>query len=167
MVKLFRSKDFQYMKVLSVSGKRLGYVNDILIDFHKGLVKGFSISTQGIGSKNKCIFIEDVISINKVILAKKVSEATYLSFKSIKDIEIYNVNGEIIGVLEDLLVDSNGVFIKGLMVASGLIHKLLYGKDIILPSNCILGEDSIYHYANIKKIKLKTLPHQMSTQVAP
>lgn len=157
---MYRTKDFDYMKVLNTTGKKIGYIKDILIDFHASKVVGFLISPLSLFSKKQTVFMENVISINKVMIIKGNNKQSFICFKDIKDIEIFNLNGEMLGVLEDILIDSYSFTIKGLIVASGLIHKLLHGKNIILPSNCILGEDFILHHIEENKINLISIPHK-------
>ncbi len=161
---MYRTKDFVYMKVLNTTGKKVGYVKDILLDFHRSKVVGFLISPLNLFSKNQRVFMENVISINKVMIINGNSNDKCICFKEIEDMEIFNLKGEMLGVLEDILIDSYSFTIKGLIVASGLIHKLLYGKNIILPYNCILGEDFIVHHLEESKINLKSLPHKSNQE---
>lgn len=156
---MFRTKDYEYMKVLDTQGRKIGYVKDVVMDFHNSVIKGFVISTNSLLSKNQCVLTDNIVSINKVMIIKNTDKCSFMCFKDIKDMEVFNLQGEMMGVLEDMLIEPYNFNIKGLIIASGLLHKLIYGKNIILPINCILGEDLIIHFGDDKRIKFKTIPH--------
>lgn len=63
-----------------------------------------------------------------------------------------------IGVVEDILVELESFSIKGLVVSTGFIDKILKGKHVILIKETILGEHNILFYGN-EKLCLKSVPH--------
>ncbi len=162
---MYRSKDFEYMKVVDPSGKSLGSVKDLLIDFHNSELKGVQISSMSLFSRSQQVQVKDIISINKVMIVNGISKGDFLSFKILKDMEVYNGRGELLGVIEDLLIDKRTFSVNGIIISSGLIHKLIYGKSIILPKSCILAEDFLIHIGDERRIKLLSLPHKGRKEV--
>jgi uncharacterized protein YrrD len=156
---MFKTKDFYLLKVYDMRGKYLGIVDDIYIDFFKGKIEGFFISNYIFFSKRNFVKTCDIISLEDVIIARKLSEKVGLSFKSIKDMEIKDKKNIIKGVLEDLIIDKENLEIKGLIMSSGIFDRIIKGKEILLVKNCLLGESFILHYGN-GEVRLKTLPRR-------
>ena len=65
---VYRSKDFTLMDVIDVNGKRLGYINDLLIDFSKRKVTGFNISSSSFLKKDLNVMIDDIVSYNSTMV---------------------------------------------------------------------------------------------------
>ncbi len=157
---MYRAKDFQYMKVVNVKGKTLGYINDVLIDFHNNLVKGFSVSSLNLFKKNQQILVENIIAVDKIMIVNEFSKDYSIPFREIRDLEVYSSRGILIGVIEDIIIERKSYEIRGILISSGLIHKLIEGKSILIPSKCILAEDYIIHYDTDSKIKFYSMPHK-------
>ena len=157
---MFKTRDFYLMKVFDIKGKYIGLVSDLNIDFYNGKVLGLFISNYRLFSKKNYIAIQDIVAFGDVITANNISENKGLPFRKIKDLDIYDMNNVMKGVLEDILIDPKDFSIKGLVVSSGLFDKMLKGKEILLIQNCILGEKNILYNGN-NNIILKTLPHNV------
>ena len=157
---MLRKKDFEYMKVLNVEGKKIGTVKDICIDYYNSKIVGFYMSKNGIFNRNCIIKLENIVTLDKELIIKGTSKAPCLLFSEIKDMEVINRNGEIIGVVEDILIDPYNYYIKGMIVSSGIIDKIYKGKNIILLEESILGDESILYLGN-ENVSLKTLPHNI------
>lgn len=156
---MIRSKEFLLKNVYDIRGKKLGVVEDLYIDFFKGIIIGLKISTHAFFSKKNCVFIDDIISIDKEILVKELKEGTGLRLQEVKGMDIIDLNGNLKGVVEDCIIDEVGLTIKGLVVSTGLIERLLKGKEVILINECILGEDYVLYVGN-KNVTLKSMPRK-------
>lgn len=160
---MLRSRDFHLVKVYDLKGKYLGVVDDIALDFYNGIVTGFMISSISILKKNNYIKVEDIISFQECIIvkgSKKVNIKEKLCFKDIKYIDIVNMTNVMIGVLEDLVIDSYDFNIKGLIMSSGIFDKMIKGKEIINIKGAILCDKYIL-YSGGKSVVFQTLPHNL------
>lgn len=152
------------MKVYDINGKYLGVVQDIAIDFCNGILKGFIISSFKLNKKRNYIDIEDVISLENVIIAKKVIKFEGLRFKELYSIDVLNDKNILKGILEDLIIDEKTFEIRGLVVCSGVFDRMFRGKEILLIKHCILCESYILYKEN-HKIKFKTMPHNLGVNI--
>ena len=150
--KMFKWRDFYLMKVYDSKNKYIGVIEDISIDFNKGIIEGFTISPASIIRKHTFVSSESITSIDKVMKG--------LKFKEIKFLDIINEKKVLIGVLEDLIIDKEKFSIKGLIISSGIFDKMFKGKEIITLKHCVLCDDYIL-YKGSERIKLKTLPHDL------
>ena len=157
---MFKWRDFYLMKVYDSKNKYIGVVEDVSIDFNKGIIEGFTISPASIIKKHTFVSSDTIVSIDKVMRIKETSKFKGLKFKEIKFIDIINANNKLIGVLEDLIIDKEEFSIKGLIISSGIFDKMFKGKEIITLKHCILCDDYILYNGN-ERIKLKTLPHNL------
>lgn len=157
---MIRSKDFYLKKVYKTNGKKVGVVEDVCIDFFNGKLVGFKVSTHNLFSKKNYVAKEHIISVGENIIISEIQEKKGLCFEQIKDIEVIDIKGKIRGTLEDLIIDSENYDIKGIIVSSGLIDKVIKGKQIFLLNDCILGEEYIL-YRKKENISLKIMPHNM------
>ena len=159
---MLKTKDFYLLKVYNIRGKYLGIVDDIYIDFYNGEIKGFFISNYFLFSKKNFAKVDDVISLEEVMIVKELSEKEGLSFKSIKDIDIKDKNNVMRGILEDLIIEKKDFSIKGLIMSSGIFDRIIKGKEILLLKNCVLGEDFILYYGS-DEVRLQSLPRKRKT----
>ncbi|NRV36354.1 uncharacterized protein YrrD [Clostridium beijerinckii] len=74
--------------------------------------------------------------------------------------EVIDTLGNVKGVLEDIIIDIQDYSIKAIVISSGLVDKMIKGKQIILLNRCILGEEYILYTGN-EGVMFKTLPHNM------
>ena len=157
---MLKTRDFYLMKVFDVNGKYLGVIEDISIDFYLGTVKGYIISSFSFYKKKNYVEIEDVISIEDVMIIKRLLKFKGLRFKDIKYMDVINENNLMKGVLEDLIIDKKSFEIKGLVISSGVFDKMYKGKSIILIKYCTLCEKYILYNEN-QLISFKTMPHNI------
>lgn len=157
---MLKSKDFYLKTIYNDKGKKLGVVEDMYLDFYNGKIIGFKTSSSGILSRNSYIDINDVITIGEDILVYKAGRGTGLGFKSLKNMNIIDINGSMKGVLEDLIIQEYSYTIKGIVISSGIIDRLIKGKEILLLNECILGDEYIL-YTGKNNISFKTMPHNM------
>lgn len=158
---MIKTKDFDFMKVLDLSGNYLGYVKDIWIDFNKGSIAGFIIRCKGLFSKEKVVSKEDILYVSEFIIVKSLDHRACLSFKDIKSMDIVDRQGNIIGILEDILIDIESFEIKGVIVCSGFLDRVFNGKRVLLIKDMMLGEDNILYFGNNESIAMSSLPHKI------
>lgn len=162
---MFKTKDFYLKKVYDINGKKIGVIQDIYIDFYGEQIVGFEVSNLSFFSKKNYISIDDVIEIGEDVVASNLKIGSGLKFRNIKDMDIVDTGSTVKGVVEDLLIDVKDYSIKAIVVTSGLVDKMIRGKEIILLNECILGEDYIL-YTGKRGILFKTMPHNMNNYEA-
>ncbi|WP_066894004.1 PRC-barrel domain-containing protein [Clostridium nigeriense] len=159
---MLKTKDFYLLKVYDIRGKYLGVIEDIYIDFNKGRIQGFLISNYLLFNKRNFIKINDIISIEDVIIIKELNKKEGISFKTIKDMDVKDRNNIIKGVLEDIIIEEKDFSIKGLIISSGIFDRIIRGKEILLPKDCILGEDFILYFGS-NEVKFQSMPRKKKT----
>lgn len=157
---MFKTRDFYFKKVYNVKGKKIGIIEDLYIDFHLGKVLGFKISNSLLFSKNNYVDMQDVVDIGEDLIIDSIRKGSGLTFKEVKYLEVIDTFGNVKGVLEDIIIDIGDYSIKAIVISSGLIDKMIKGKQIILLSKCILGENYIL-YSGSEGVQFKTMPHNM------
>ncbi len=156
---MFKSKDFIFMNVVSVDGKKIGFIKDLLIDFNKGKVIGFVISPYKFFHKNLSVLKEDIIYFNKHMVVKKVEKNKYLCLHSFINMDVIDKCSNVFGMVEDITFSCDTFEIKGIIVSSGFITNLLRGKRIMLINELILGEENILYIPNCDESCFKSMPH--------
>lgn len=160
---MLRSKDFYLKDIYDTRGKKIGIIEDIYMDFYNGRITGFKSSGSSLFSKKNYIDIEDVIEIGKDVIVYEEHEGNGLSLKLLKNMDVIDINGSIKGVLEDILVDDYNYSIKGIIVSSGIIDRLIKGKEILLLGQCILGDEYIL-YTGKSNVTFKSIPNNMENE---
>lgn len=140
---MWRYKDIIFKKVIDKDGKNMGEVKDVLINFSKAKVTGFKVSSPSLMAKDINISIKDIIYINERIIAKGKCKDRFLEFNSIRHLEVIDKDDNIVGFLEDIIIDPEDYTIKAMVICEGFLYKLFSHKKIISPRNLILGEDNI------------------------
>ncbi|WP_297631861.1 PRC-barrel domain-containing protein [uncultured Clostridium sp.] len=151
---MIRTKFFYMKKVYTKEGKYLGVVEDLAIDFFNGNLIGFKISVTSFISKKNFINIDKIISIDENIIVEENEKRDSLYFKEVKGLEIWNLQGHMLGVFEDLIINREKNSICGIILSTGIIDKIINGKKVLLIEDCVLGEDSIIYIGN-ENIELK------------
>lgn len=157
---MFKTRDFYFKKVYNIKGKKIGMIDDLYIDFYLGKVLGFKVSNSMLFSKNNYVDIEDIIDIGEDIIINSIKKGEGLTFKEIKYMEVIDTLSNVKGVLEDIVIDIQDYSIKAIVISSGLVDKMIKGKQIILLNRCILGEKYILYTGN-EGILFKSMPHNM------
>ena len=157
---MFKTRDFYFKKVYNIKGKKIGIIEDLYIDFYLGKVVGFKVSNSILFSKNNYVDMQDIIDIGEDVIINSIRKGEGLTFKEIKYMEIIDTLSNIKGVLEDIIIDIQDYSIKAIVISSGLIDKMIKGKQIILLNRCILGEKYILYTGN-EGISFKSMPHNM------
>ena len=153
------------MDVNDINGKNIGFIKDVLVDFNEGRVIGFVVSCCKFLQNNVSIFVEDIISFNIDMIVSKINKDKNLELSKIKNMDIINKLGEVIGVTEELLFDKNSFKINGLIVSMGFFRNFTGGKKIILINEMIIGEENILFFGCYDKINFFTIPHKLFIEV--
>lgn len=157
---MFKTRDFYFKKVYNIKGKKIGIIEDLYIDFYLGKVVGFKVSNSILFSKKNYLDMEDIIDIGEDVIVNSIRQGEGLTFKEIKYMEVIDTLSNIKGVLEDIIIDIKDYSIKAIVISSGLIDKMMKGKQIILLNRCILGEKYILYTGN-EGVLFKSMPHNM------
>ena len=157
---MFKTRDFYFKKVYNIKGKKVGIIEDLYIDFFLGKVVGFKVSNSSFFSKNNYVDMQDIIDIGEDVIINSIRKGTGLTFKELKYMEIIDKLSNVKGVLEDIIIDIRDYSIIAIVISSGLIDKMIKGKQIIILNRCILGEKYIL-YTGDEDILFKSMPHNM------
>ena len=159
MILLYKTRDLYLRKVYNDKNKLVGIVEDIYVDLQKGRVLGIKVSERKLFFKNNFININKLIIDNEKIIAANFEEKKGVEFKNIKDIEVFDEEENLKGVIEDIFIDDD-FNIKGFIVSSGIINNITKGKEIFLPAECEY-KDNIVIYKGRNKILLTTILHEL------
>ena len=157
---MFKTRDFYFKKIFDIRGKKIGIIEDLYIDFYLGKVVGFKVSNSMLFSKKNYVEMQGIIDIGEDVIIDSIKKGDGLTFKEIKYMEVIDTLSNIKGVLEDIIIDIQDYSIKAIVISSGLIDKMIKGKQIILLNRCILGEKYILYTGN-EGILFKSMPHNM------
>lgn len=158
---MYKSKDFILMDVVNIEGKKVGVIKDILIDFNKGFIIGFSILPINIFKKNLCVLKENIITFNSNMVVKDTTEEEKFKFSNLKGMDVINSKGDVIGMVEDVIFNNNDFKIKGVVISTGFIRNLIYGKKVYLINQLILGEENILYFKEKNNICINSMPHKL------
>lgn len=158
---MYRSKDFALMDVIDVNGKKLGYINDVLVDFSKERVIGFNISSSSFLKKDINVMIEDIVSYNSAMVITEAVKGNFLKLRDIKGMDVKDRKGNIIGMVEDILFHEHKFSISALVVSTGFITNFISGKKIILIKELVLGEENLLYNSKNQHLNFSSVPHKL------
>ncbi|KOA20479.1 PRC-barrel domain protein [Clostridium homopropionicum DSM 5847] len=158
---MYRIKDFMLMDVINIERKRIGFIKDILISFNNRCLLGFCISPFRIFNKNLFVHIQDVITFNSSIVVKDTSIKQGLMISEIRGMDVVDINGDLLGMVEDFIFEKRDFKITGVVVSTGFIRNIIHGKKIFLIKDLILGEKNILYFSKNSKISFLTIPHEL------
>lgn len=161
---MYRVKDFYNKKIYSIQGKKLGVIKDIYLDFHSGIILGFEVNSYSFSNKKNYLDISDVISIDDEVICNELKKGEGLKFSEIKDLEVTTKDGDIKGEVEDIIIDKDSYRIKGIILGTGIVDRMLGGKEVILVQKCVLGDDFIV-YLGESGVRVRNLPHNLNKDV--
>jgi uncharacterized protein YrrD len=157
---MFKSKDFMFMNVITVEGKKIGFIKDLLIDFNKGKVIGFQVSPNKLFQKNVSVLKEDIVYFNEDMVVKKIdNNNSFLPLHTIINMDVIDKCRNIFGMVEDITFTYDTFEIKGIIVSSGFIMNLLRGKRIMLVNELMLGEENLLYRSKCDEHSFKSMPH--------
>lgn len=152
------------MDVLHIDGGKVGFINDLLIDVNEKKVKGFIVSSYSLFQKTICILQEDIISYNTSMIISKISEMRYLPFSLLKNMDVRDNCGNILGMVEEIIFEPQDFKIMGLIISTGILNNFFHGKRIILLTELIIGDDSVLYLGSCEKINFVSMPHILSME---
>ena len=158
---MFRSRYFNLMEVVFIRGKRAGFIKEPLIDFHKKKIIGFKLSSYDFIQKSINVMKEDIVSFQENMVIKNTSRGEHLSFKELKGMDIIDIKGNMIGMLEDFIFFENSFIIVAAVVSSGLISNYTHGKRVLLMEELQLGDRNILWIKSSENIKFTSMPHKV------
>lgn len=149
------------MDVIDVKGKRLGYINDLLIDFNKEEVIGFDISTSSFLKKDLNVMNENIVSYNYAMVITEVVKGTFLKLNDIKGMDVRDKKGNIIGMVEDVLFNEDTFSIKAIIISAGFLTNFISGKKIVLINELVLGEENLLYNIKNEHLSFSSIPHKL------
>lgn len=158
---MYRSKDFLFMDIIDIRGRKQGSIKDILVNFYKGSVTGFSISSTKAYKKCLTVQKEDIIAFNSNMIVKNIIEDNALELSRVKGMDVIDIKGNIIGVVEDVLFSNCDFSINGVIVSTGFIRNLIYGKKVFLIKDLIFGDKNILYFKENTNMNFATIPHEL------
>lgn len=161
---MFRSKNLSLMDVFDLSGKKLGVVNDVIINLNEEKVLGFTVSCYKIIEKKVNVFKENIISLNERMIIDKTAKGEFLTFSNVKNMDVINMDGSIFGVIEDILFDEYSFNIKAFIISSGFIKNFFVGKKIVPIREILAGEESMLKLSN-DDLSMFSVPHKLFMEV--
>lgn len=149
------------MDVISVNGKRLGFIKDLLVNFNEKKIIGFSIASYSLLKSTLNVSIENVVSFNSVMVITDTIKGDFLGFKNIKGMDLRDRRSNILGMIEDVLFDELSFSINAVVVSTGVITDFISGKEVILIKDIILGEENLLYNGKNEKLHFSSLPHKL------
>lgn len=159
---LFKSKDFKMMDVFYASGKYIGFINDLLIDCNNNKIIGFAIISSSLFSKTINVLASSIISYSNSMIIYETNKGNYLRLSNIKNLDVVDRHGNIIGIFEDILFSEEDYKIKAVVISLGYLANFTRGKKIILIKDLMIGERDVLFLGNDKKVYLISKPHNLN-----
>lgn len=135
--------------------KYLGEVKDYIYDPYQKIIMGYLVENVGwlrdgkgflhtdlIKHENDCLIVEDesvIRNIGTILELKEVLERKV----DIRGMQVEKDNGQYIGVVEDLVLDSQTGEITGYEISDGIIQDLLDGRAIIPNKGITINSDRV------------------------
>lgn len=161
MKNILEKRSFMLMEVIDINNKRLGYINDFLLDCRSGKINGFAIDGNMLFSKSLKICCENILYFNDKMIVKGAGECQGLPLSTILNMDIVDKEEKILGIVENILFRKSDFTLYGIVVKNGIIKSLFDGKRIIRFKDIIIGDKNIFYFGD-NRIKLLTLAHNFS-----
>ena len=162
---MMRSRDFMFANAYSVDGKKIGRIEDILLNFSSGTIEGFKINKGSVFNKSICISKDNIICISsKLIVREEDYKEEFIEFKKIKGMEAININGLILGDIEEIIFDEMNLNIKGLIISKGILDNIMSGKKVVLQGDYIIGKRNLLCLAKQEKFNFVRTFHDITME---
>ncbi|MFL0249956.1 PRC-barrel domain-containing protein [Clostridium neuense] len=163
---MMRSRELILENVYSIRGKRIGIVEDLLVNFNTGTIEGFRINKGSILSRSICISKDSVICVaSKLIVKEEEYNGNFVEFKNIKGMEAVNIKGVILGSIEEIIFDEMNLAIKGIIISKGIFDNMISGKKVILQGDYIMGKSSLLCLSKQEKFNFVRIFHDIAMEV--
>ncbi|MGI6777498.1 MAG: PRC-barrel domain-containing protein [Acetivibrionales bacterium] len=124
------------------SGKKIGTVEDLILNRGKSEVKALILERAGFEIRRKVILMKDIAYLGKdAVMVNTESCKTELRmvFNSsitedkgeIRGLRVYSKSGEDLGEVKDVLFDSKTGTVEGVEVTEGLLQDIVQGRKIL------------------------------------
>ncbi len=161
-----RWKDFKHLDIYNLHNKKIGYSKDIIIDLYKWKVTGIIISNRSLFSKKNGFMRNYILNDdlqNEKITIRDIEIVKGSTFSTLKGIEIVDNTQCIVGLLDDLFIDSD-YNIKALLISCGLMLNFIEGKKVALTEDLKYEGKYIFLNKRIEEL-LISMPHGISREV--
>lgn len=153
-----KTRDYIYMDVVDIKGKKMGYIKDILINFNQRKIVGFKVEPYKIIGKGFNILKEHIIYYNKEVVIDNYIKDNYLEFSSIKNMYVYDISSNFLGSVYELIFDEQNYDIIALCLKFSNIFIGFKERKIVLVKDLILGEKNIIYINSSKCIEFNCSP---------
>lgn len=158
---MYKIKDFLYMNVYSFDGKKYGFIKDVIIDLNRKVVNGFEISVSKMGNKKSVVLSEDIIAFSEDMITTRISTGNYFSFSQIRGIDTLDINGNILGMVSDIIFDIKDFHISAIIISTGIFKDISSGRKILIPELTILGDENLIYIDDKKNIQFVSNAHKL------
>lgn len=153
-----KSKDYIYDDVIDISGHKLGYVKDLIVDMGNKRVLGFKVNSPKLLKKEFNILKENVIYSKAQLVVSGITQGENLLFSSFLNMHVIDKNSNVIGLVSELLFDKDTFEIKGVFVKGYSIFTMFKKRRIILIRDLIIGEKYILYTGGCEDILMECIP---------
>jgi len=154
-----KSRDYIYMDVMNIQGKKIGYIKDLLVDFNKGEVIGFKVSPYRLLGKEFNVLKENIVYYKSQLVINNIVKDKYLEFSSILNMHVIDKCSNILGLVSEIIFGDDDFKIKGLAVKDYNIFSMFKSRSILLKPYLILGDEYILYTAENTNIALECMPN--------
>lgn len=132
----------------SISGQRLGEVQDLVLDPINNAVSGFLIDKGNWFRSPRQVSVQSVLKVN----GDEIKVENGLPFEydrsqplisSLSGKKVATSGGKIIGSIQDIILDESCFRLTGYEISDGLISDLVSGRAIIHTPNIITQSDHV------------------------
>ncbi|MEG0306970.1 MAG: PRC-barrel domain-containing protein [Clostridium sp.] len=152
-----KSRDYIYMDVINIAGKKIGYIKDILIDFNKGMVVGFKINPYKLLGKDFNVPKENIIYHKSQLIINNITRDRQLEFSTIINMHVVDKHSNILGLVNEIIFCEESFEIKGLAVRDYNILGMFKNRLIFLKKDLIIGEEYVFYNGENSNIKLECI----------
>lgn len=145
---MLKGRQIKGLKVITFNdGKKVGRVEDLLIDPEKGMLQAIIIENRSILKNAKYVELGHIVSVGRdaVIISgmdavlDDQNDLTRLSWQNRLEKNVFSVEGTDIGTIQDILFDFPGGRVLGLEMSGGLWADLNQGRKMIPWQQVITG----------------------------
>lgn len=136
---MFTSKDLYNKNIYDVNGQKIGYPTEIYIDFYERKVIGLQMKN------NTYIETQYILNLNEKILTTLFKKKEGEKLSLILGLKILDLQKNIKGILDDVIIDEDTYQIKGILVRN---NKKFAQREVLLIKDCILYDDYMIYVGN-------------------
>ncbi len=152
-----KSRDYIYMDVMNIHGKKIGYVKDLLVDFNKGQIVGFNINPYRLLCKDFNVVKENIIYYKSQLVVNNIVKDKYLQFSTIMNMHVVDKFSNILGLVSEIIFDDETFEIKGIVVKDYNIFSIFKNRSVLLKLDLIIGEEYILYTGENSNVTLECI----------